>query len=194
VLAVGTVGTVATVAVTREPGPRKPAPIVERAPRQEPAPPPSQRVEAIAEPPPPIVEPTAEPIVEPTAEPVVAPLAPPIVERRQRTKHAGPTPPPPPARSTEAPPPSRTQAQLLADASRSLSLGDAAHALELIDEDARIRSDGALVEEREALRISALLALGRAADARDVARRLLAAYPHSIHRRLAERVLAKETP
>lgn len=118
--------------------------------------------------------------------------------------HATPVEPPnatpaeaPQAQPVEAPPaaaPPRSQAQFLADASRALSLGDASHALQLIDEDTRIHPGGALVEERDALRINALTTLGRDAEARVAARRLLAAYPNSIHRRLAERVLAKEKP
>ncbi len=102
--------------------------------------------------------------------------------------------PAPPLQAPVAAPAPRSQAQYLADASRALSLGDAAHALELIDEDTRVHPSGALVEERDALRINALSTLGRDAEAREAARRLLATHPNSIHRRLAERVLAKETP
>jgi hypothetical protein len=181
VVSVGAVAT--TVAVTRDREPTAPAPIVERAPRatatHEPAIQrnPTIRVEPIEEatPPPRVVEPP------PTEAAPRATTDPPP----RRTK---PEPPP-----IEAPPP-RSQSQLLADASRSLSVGDAAHALELIDEDSRAHGAGPLVEERDALRISALSALGRTAEAQEAARRLLATYPHSIHRPLAERVLAKETP
>jgi hypothetical protein len=137
--------------------------------------------------------------VEPI-EPAPAPDAPaptPVAEPpRKHMKHVVPSPvaPTPPVEAAPAEPATRSQSQLLADATRSLSLGDAARALELIDEDTRMHAAGPLVEEREALRISALSALGRTAEAKDVARQLIATYPHSIHRRLAERVLAEETP
>jgi hypothetical protein len=174
VLAVGTVAT--TVVVTREPAHRAPAPIVERTPRPAPVPQPSLRVEPIDD----------APTEDVTPEPIVAPPA--SEPPRKRAKLAAS----PPLQRVEAP--ARSQSQLLADASRALSLGDAAHALELLDEDTQLHREGPLGEERDALRISALAALGRTSEARDVARRLLATYPNSIHRRLAERVLAKETP
>jgi hypothetical protein len=174
-LGVGT-GTVATIAVTRDREPQRPA-VVERAKRAPaapaPAPSPSLRVEPIEDVP---------PIVPEISEPTIA--EPP---RRATTKRTEPAP-------VAAPAPSPTQSQLLADASRSLSQGNSARALELIDQDTRAHADGPLAEEREALRISALVALDRITDAQAAARRLLTSYPNSIHRRLAEQVLAEETP
>jgi hypothetical protein len=189
-LAVGTVAT--TVAVTyerSEPAPvtrSEPAPVVRR---ERVAPSPAPREPAL------VVEPIVEePVDIAPAPPVPPPPPPPSSTTRPRAKPAPPAPAESAQDSAPAQPPPPSQSQLLADASRSLSLGDAARALELIDEDARVRSDGPLVEERDALRVSALSALGRTAEAQEAARRLLATYPHSIHRRLAERVLAKETP
>jgi hypothetical protein len=130
--------------------------------------------------------------VEPIEDPVVPPV---IVEEPQLE----PPRPRTPAKRVEPPAPAAeparpSQSQLLADASRSLSQGNAARALELIEDDTRANATGPLAEEREALRISTLVALDRIADAQAAARNLLATYPSSIHRRLAEQVLAKETP
>jgi hypothetical protein len=180
VVSVGAVAT--TVAVTRDREPT--APVVERAPR-------TTTANAPAKQPALRVEPIVEPIVEPVEQPAIPPPQPTPPPRR--IKQQATEPPPAEAPPTEAPAPP-SQSQLLADASRSLSLGDAAHALELLDEDSKLHSGGPLVEERDALRISALSSLGRTTEARAAARHLLATYPHSIHRPLAERVLAKETP
>ncbi|HEY5944447.1 MAG TPA: hypothetical protein VIV40_03105 [Kofleriaceae bacterium] len=196
VLGVGAGAVVTTVAVTRD---REPAPaIVERA--QPSGAKPAQPATGIG-----VSRLRVEPIEDVPAKEAAAVEPAPIPEAPRR-KHERPAPPaaaaesattvePAPA-AVEPPvvPPARSQSQLLADASRALSLGDAAHALELIDEDTRVHEGGALVEEREALRISALAATGRTQEAREAARHLLATYPHSIHRRLAERVLGKEIP
>ena len=48
---------------------------------------------------------------------------------------------------------------------------------------------GVLVQEREALRIEALLGLGERARAREEARRFLARYPGSPHTKSVERAL-----
>jgi hypothetical protein len=88
----------------------------------------------------------------------------------------------------------RTQVALLAEATRALSDGDALRVLALVDEDLRAHRDAPLAEEREALRISALLALHRTSDARAVATRFLSRFPHTSHRALVERAIAQETP
>jgi hypothetical protein len=85
-------------------------------------------------------------------------------------------------------PPARSQRELLADATRSLST-DPMRALRFLDEDARVHPDGALAEERDALRLQCLLALGRADDARAAARRFITAYPNTIHQPLVNRAL-----
>jgi hypothetical protein len=113
--------------------------------------------------------------------------------RRARTEHVAPRSSAT-AQPVSPPPAPRSQADLLADASRALSGDDATHALALIDEDARAHPDGPLGEEREALRISTLSALGRRAEAADAAARLLAKYPRTIHRLLAEGALTKDRP
>ena len=113
--------------------------------------------------------------------------------RRVRAEHVAPATPATAEASPPLPAP-RSQNDLLADASRALSVGDGALALALIDEDARAHRDGPLGEEREALRVSALSALGRRTEAADAAARLLAKYPRTIHRALAERALTKDQP
>jgi hypothetical protein len=106
---------------------------------------------------------------------------------------AAPPAQPPARRTGEA---GRSQAALLEDASRALAAGDGARALELIEQDARGHAGGALAEERDALRIEALLSLGRVEEARSHARAFARAYPASVHQRLIERTLqeSEETP
>ncbi|HEY5926477.1 MAG TPA: hypothetical protein VIV11_32545 [Kofleriaceae bacterium] len=171
VLGVGAAGAVATtVAVTRDDSkPARPA-IVERAPVERPSPPPPPRHSQVR----------VEPIEDVAPAPVVVDEPPPREPARRPTAKPAPVEPAAPVRS---------QSQLLADASRALSQGDAARALALIEEDTKHHGIGPLSEEREALRISVLSALGRSDDARQAARRLLATYPNTIHRRLAERAL-----
>jgi hypothetical protein len=171
-LTVGAGTAVTTVAVTRDREAARPA-VSERA---KPNPPAATSRSAIR----------VEPIEVPAPEPVIEepPREPPPRTPIKRVE--------PPASVAVTSPAS--QSQLLADASRSLSQGNAARALELIEDDTRAHATGPLAEEREALRISTLVALERIADAQAAARELLATYPSSIHRRLAEQVLAKETP
>lgn len=118
------------------------------------------------------------------SKPVI--VAPPAQSSEQVV--AEPEPQPVPA------PRPRTQSQLLADASRALSSGNAERALALVDEDFAAHRDGALAEEREALRVTALIALGRRAAARAAARRLVAAFPHTMHRALVDQALAPGDP
>jgi hypothetical protein len=84
------------------------------------------------------------------------------------------------------------QSTLLANASRALYGGDAARALVMLDDDARAHPDGALAEEREALRLSALLALSRTREARALAEKFLAQFPHTVHRAVVDRALSSE--
>jgi hypothetical protein len=104
-----------------------------------------------------------------------------------------PPPPPPPSAPRAAKPAPPDQATLVAEALDAMTRGDAAAALVLIERDATLHSRGTLVEEREALRIEALLDLGRAADARTFAAAFTARFPDSPHRPLAERAL-EEAP
>jgi hypothetical protein len=117
----------------------------------------------------------------------------------------------PPLTSVEAPPPSVTvaptriapaptvsaqvplpdEATLFRNAGTALRSGDPAHALQLVDEQARRFPDGTFAQEREVLRIDALVALNRNDEARDRARAFLAEHPESAHRPRLERMLAK---
>jgi hypothetical protein len=98
-----------------------------------------------------------------------------------------------PAQNTTRPPTRvvRSQVELLRDATRFLSQ-DPHRALRLLAEDARDHPDGSLAEEREALRLQALLALGRTTEAREAARSFRMTYPHTIHQTLVARALAEE--
>jgi hypothetical protein len=69
----------------------------------------------------------------------------------------------------------------LLDVARSaLARGEASEALAAADRHARGYPDGALVEEREAIAIKALMALGRREEARTRARELERKYPNSL--------------
>jgi len=91
----------------------------------------------------------------------------------------------------EAPKPAAvapTQAELLAKAWQVLPR-DPSQALKLVEIDARVHAAGALTEEREALRIQALVALGRTTDARDLAKTFNERYPQSMHRKRIDAAL-----
>lgn len=83
----------------------------------------------------------------------------------------------------------RSQASILAEATRALTDGDGSRVLVLVAEDRRAHRDGPLAEEREALRLSALLVLDRSKEARAAAHRFLARYPTTSHKRLVDRAL-----
>lgn len=133
------------------------------------------------------IEPSRSAVALELAEPsltVDSPPAPAVVPRRV-TAPRRPSPPEP----IEIP----SQAALLADASRALAAKDAGRALAILDEDLKHHPSGPLAEERDALRISVLVTLERTDDARHEAREMLARYPQSLHRALAERVLTKDS-
>ncbi|HEX5061680.1 MAG TPA: hypothetical protein VFV99_20075 [Kofleriaceae bacterium] len=118
---------------------------------------------------------TPEPSIAITApEPSVAAPKPSVAVAEQQAPQAA------------APIPS--QAELLAKAWQVLP-HDPAEALKLVELDARLHADGALTEEREALRIQALLPLGRAADARELAKTFNERYPQSVHRKRLDAAL-----
>ncbi len=73
------------------------------------------------------------------------------------------------------------EVRLIGEAHTAMRGGDAARALVLLDEHARRYPKGALGEERDAARISALCALGRTSEARDATERFLRAAPLSPH-------------
>jgi hypothetical protein len=70
---------------------------------------------------------------------------------------------------------------LLEQAHAAMRSGQAVRALGLLEDHARRYPNGALGEERDATRISALCSLGRVAEARDVADRFLRVSPLSPH-------------
>ena len=113
-----------------------------------------------------------------TAAPPIATAAPTVI-----TTAATPAAAPTPTQTIAAPPASSVGAELslLRDAHAALQSGDAARAVVLLDEHARRFPAGALGEERDAARIFALCALGRAGEARAAGDRFLAAYPRSPH-------------
>ena len=68
---------------------------------------------------------------------------------------------------------------------------DPAESLRLLDLDQRLHARGGLVEERDALRVQSLTALGRRDEARELAARFIERYPHSVHRKTIERVIVE---
>jgi hypothetical protein len=126
------------------------------------------------------------PVMAPTP-PVAGP--PPALPRRVATPTAN-------AATVAAPPTDspRDEATLLAEATRALARGDRGRVLTLADEHMRRFPHGVLAEERESLRIDALLGLGRRAEAAAAAKSFAAAYPHSVHAAQVERALREESP
>jgi hypothetical protein len=135
----------------------------------------------------PVIE-TAPPLApEPSApelpaEPAAEPQAPPPTAPAQTV-----APAPAPGKRV-APAPSQTE--LLAKAWQALTTSPT-ETLRLVELDLRLHPRGALVEERDALRIQALAALGRRADARELATRFLDQHPRSVHRKAVERSLVE---
>jgi len=70
---------------------------------------------------------------------------------------------------------------------------DPAQALALVIEDERLHPDGALAEERDALRISVLAKLDRLEDARVAATRFFVRHPDSVHRAMIETSIGATT-
>ncbi len=86
-------------------------------------------------------------------------------------------PPPPRLSPADA---VRAELLLLRPARAAVARGDFAAALPPIAEHARRFRDGRLAEEREALRVKALVGLGRADEARRAAAAFRAHFPHSV--------------
>ncbi|HMF40063.1 MAG TPA: hypothetical protein VKQ32_05195 [Polyangia bacterium] len=144
-----------------------------------PPPPVPARVAPIAAPRPsephlPIV---AAPVETEAPEPI-APLAPPHVRRGVGKASA-------PAVATNA------ELQLLRTARQDVTRGDFAGALAVIAEHVRSFRNGALVEEREALRVKSLAGLGRQEEAQRAAAEFHRRFPHSVFLSTFERM--KET-
>jgi len=111
---------------------------------------------------------------EPVAEPAIA--------------EPPPAPPPAPdetAAAVEAPPPPIDPRRLAAEvalldrARAAVAAHDTAGALALLDEHRRSFGDGALVAEAEVVRIEALVAAHRTAEAAGLGRAFLTRFPHS---------------
>jgi hypothetical protein len=116
----------------------------------------------------PTITTTAPEPTPPGEEPAVM-LAPQALDRPDAPRRAGPS-----------------QPELLAKAWQALAK-DPAQALKLVELDARLHARGALVEEREALRIQALVALDRRDEAAALAAKFSARFPRSVHRATVER-------
>lgn len=103
-----------------------------------------------------------------------------------------PVGPPLSPRTEPAPALPRSEVELVSDMSRALAGGDAARALSLVVDHEKAYPNGTLVEERDALRIDALLAAGRTRDAHERASRFRARYPGSLHTARLDRALASQ--
>lgn len=138
----------------------------------------------------------APPPIAPTLvppEPVAPAPAARAVEQQTRPRVArvsAEPPASPPAEPTPAVP--RSEVELVSDMSRALAAGDAARALSLVEDHEKTYPNGTLVEERDALRIDALLAAGRTRDAHERASRFRARYPGSLHTARLGRALASQ--
>jgi hypothetical protein len=84
--------------------------------------------------------------------------------------------------------PTNAELQLLRDARQDVTRGDFARALAVIGEHVRRFRNGALVEEREALRVKSLAGLGRHEDARRAAVAFHARFPNSVYLSTFERL------
>lgn len=132
---------------------------------------PAQPVASVATPPPVRAPDAVPPATEVPGVPVTAL---PSVATTARATTSAAAAPPPSARGLAA------ERALLDVARSSLARGEAREALAAADRHAATYPDGALVEEREAIAIKALVALGRRDEARGRARELERKYPNSL--------------
>jgi type IV secretory pathway VirB10-like protein len=133
--------------------------------------------------------PVASAVIE---APMPSPLLTPVSIAEPVPPPAPPPPAPPPIRPhvVAAPQPSApSQAELLQQAWAELGRADAASALDLVTRDEKLHADGALAEERAAVRILALAKLGREREALDENIEFTTKYPNSIHRDAIARAL-----
>jgi len=114
--------------------------------------------------------------------PVIETLPPPIVVTAPAP--ARPTPLRKPTASTVD-----DQRTLLRRAWDARARNEPSASLAAVELDAKLHPDGALAEERDALRIDALVQLSRLDEARDRALAFAARYPDSLHRALISRAL-----
>jgi hypothetical protein len=172
------------------PGSAPVAMVLSATPAQPNAPSPSQLVPAPGDAA--VREPPVETHAAPRASSRGEALSLPIPERA-----AAPLAQPPSVASfpSESPPAPTGENAIVAESRRvalaraALRAGDARAVLAELDALDRSFPRGQLVQEREGLRIEALLALGDRARARELARRFLARYPASPHAPAVERAL-----
>ena len=135
----------------------------------------------------------------PRAVTPASPHRPPSATTVPRVATAAPGPPPaevsPPARLKSEPkvkePPAPvaetpSESDLMAPAQRALR-SDAARTLQLVEQHASIYPHGALVQEREVLRVESLVRLGRIEEAQARAEAFRAAFPASAYLRRIDR-------
>jgi TolA-binding protein len=127
-------------------------------------------------------EPRPADLADDDAEPEIeapAPRAPsPVVHPKPNVRRTSPAP----VRPTNA------ELQLLRAARQDVTRGDFAGALAAIAEHVRRFRNGALIEEREALRVKSLAGLGRREDAQRAAAAFHARFPHSVFLSTFERM------
>ena len=126
----------------------------------------------------------------PPASPESPMIATPVETDVEVTAPAQEPAPPAEVPVERAPAEGPSQADLLAKAWQALARKDTAATLKILDDDRRLHPDGALSEEREAMRVQALLAADRKPDARTHAEQFLARWPKSVHRHVMEKALA----
>jgi hypothetical protein len=202
VLAIGAVGGGAAL-VARGSGSAPRAAVVETSGRREPAAPPASTRVAVGR----DVAPTA--IVEsapastapaPTSVVQVDRPRHPVAARASREPAPGATVAPvvieeppsvvaPPRETSAAQREQMAEASLLADAWASLRDGDPRRCLELTTRAARAYPGSVMAEERDAMRVLAVRALGNRDGARALAEAFFIAYPTSVHRQKIERAL-----
>jgi hypothetical protein len=141
---------------------------------------------------------------------IVVPSAPPVTDMTESAAPPSSAPRPQAARRTEVPAtaapeaparrrvvtktvdvparPTNAELKLLLAARQDVTSGDFAGALATIGEHARRFRNGALVEEREALRVKALAGLGRHEEAQRAATAFHARFPHSVFLSTFERL------
>jgi hypothetical protein len=126
--------------------------------------------------------PTVAPSLAPAASPAPAPSPAPAVRHAPSSPHVERAPVRPPIDAT-------SEAELIRRAWSALAVGDPDRALAIVRDDEHLHRDGALAEEREAVRIVALARLGRLDEAQLAATQFEHDYPSSLHHDLVIRAV-----
>ncbi|MDC0717010.1 hypothetical protein [Nannocystis bainbridge] len=124
----------------------------------------------------PVVTPSVTPAPAVVEAPEPAPEEPTEARKKSRPRPRIDAPP-----VEEEPADFAAELKLIAEIRGALKRNDSARALAGVDEHARRFAGGQLVQERIAYHVEALCAAGRVADARRVARDMLAKWPDSTH-------------